>query len=411
MNAGRIVIVGAGHAGLALCAALVDAGQGHRVQLIGEEQELAYQRPPLSKSFLKHADEPVQWLREPAWFAQAGIDTVLGESVDAIDRQARTLRLRTGRTLPYDQLVLATGTRARTLPGWPQADNVHVLRSAGDARALRDGLTRCAAVTVLGGGFIGLEVAATCAALGKRVTVLEAGPRLMGRVASPALSLHVQQHHEAAGIEVAFQAQVIEPVVEASRVQALVTAAGQRPVDLLLVAIGALPNVEIAQAAGLTCDNGILVDTCMRTSDPHILAVGDCTRFPFGTADLRLESIQNAQDQARVAAAQLLGGSLSYQPVPWFWSEQGGLRLQMVGVLPDDGPLDTVRREGAKPGAFSLFHYQQGGLRCVESVNAAADHMMARKLMEAGISPPAAAVADPAQPLRAWLAAAPPPPA
>ncbi len=406
MKSDAIVIVGAGHAALALCAALVEAGQGHRVQLVGDEPELAYQRPPLSKSFLKNAEEATQVLRDAAWFADAGIELILGDAAIAIDRPSCTLHLRSGRALPYGQLVLATGTRARTLPDWPHAANVHLLRSAQDARRLREALSRCASVTVLGGGFIGLEVAATCAALGKPVSVLEAGPRLMGRAVSAALSAQVLERHRAAGIHIELQAQVGEPVFEAGRLRVLATSAGAREVDLLLLAIGALPNTEIAQAAGLACDNGICVDAGMRTGDPQILAVGDCVRFPWGASALRLESIQNAQDQARVAAASLLGGAPSYQPVPWFWSEQGGLRLQMVGLL-EDGPLETVRREGAQPGSFSLFHYQQGRLRCVEALNAPADYMMARKLLEAGLSPPAAVVADAAQPLRALLAAAP----
>jgi len=170
----------------------------------------------------------------------------------------------------------------------------------------------------------------------------------------------------------------------------------------LLLAIGAEPNAELAEAAGLDCDKGIVVDAQMRTSDPQILALGDCAQFPLGQTRLRLESIQNAQDQARVAASSLLGGSASYQPVPWFWSEQGGMRLQMVGLL-GAGPAETFRRQGAQPGAFSLFHYQQGLLRCVESVNAPADYMMARKLLEAGASPPGPQVADPGQPLRALM--------
>jgi 3-phenylpropionate/trans-cinnamate dioxygenase ferredoxin reductase subunit len=400
-----IVIVGAGHAAMALCASLAEAGQGSRVILVSDEHELPYQRPPLSKAFLKNADVAAQVLRDAAWLAAAGIELILGEAAWSIDREARTVTLRSGRSLAYGQLVLATGTRARRMPGWPEAANVHVLRSAEDARALRDGLAASSSVTILGGGFIGLEVAATCAALGKPVTVLEAGPRLMGRAVSEALSAHALQVHRANGVQVQLQATVGEPEFSQARLLRLAGQNGVHDVDVLLLAIGAEPNAELAEAAGLDCDKGIVVDAQMRTSDPQILALGDCAQFPLGQTRLRLESIQNAQDQARVAASSLLGGSASYQPVPWFWSEQGGMRLQMVGLL-GAGPAETFRREGAQPGAFSLFHYQQGLLRCVESVNAPADYMMARKLLEAGASPPGPQVADPGQPLRALMPSA-----
>jgi 3-phenylpropionate/trans-cinnamate dioxygenase ferredoxin reductase subunit len=405
MNDEPIVIVGAGHAAMALSASLADAGQGQRVILVSDEHELPYQRPPLSKAFLKNADVAAQVLRDAAWFAATGIELILGEAALSINREARTVTLRSGRSLAYGQLVLATGTRARRMPGWPEAANVHVLRSAQDARALRDGLAASRSVTILGGGFIGLEVAATCAALGKPVTLLEAGPRLMGRAVSEALSAHALEVHRASGVQVHLQATVGEPEFSQDRLLRLASQSGVRDVDVLLLAVGALPNAELAQAAGLACDNGIVVDAQMRTSDPQILALGDCAQFPLGSARLRLESIQNAQDQARVAASSLLGGSASYQPVPWFWSEQGGMRLQMVGLF-GAGPAETFRREGAQPGAFSLFHYQQGLLRCVESVNAPADYMMARKLLEAGASPSGPLVANPGQPLRALMPSA-----
>jgi 3-phenylpropionate/trans-cinnamate dioxygenase ferredoxin reductase subunit len=399
-----IVIVGAGHAGVQLCASLIEAGQGHRVHLLSAEQELPYHRPPLSKSFLKQAKEPTQLLREAAWFERAGVQLSLGQMVVAIDRQAKTVTLRHGGSVSYGQLVLATGTRARIPPAWSlEATNVHVLRTARDARVLRQALQACSAVTILGGGFIGLEVAATCASLGKQVRVLEAGSRLMGRAVSPALSDHVVRAHRAAGIDIELQASA-RPQFHGDRLVRLTTDFGQHDVDLLLVAVGAQPESDLAQAAGLRCDDGIVVDAQLRTSDPHILAIGDGARFPWGQAHLRLESIQNAQDQARLAASTLLGGPAAlYRPMPWFWSEQGALRLQMVGLL-ESGPVETYRREGAQPGALSLFHYQQGILRCAESVNAPADYLVARKWLEAGLSPPLDRLTDLAIPLRAILA-------
>jgi 3-phenylpropionate/trans-cinnamate dioxygenase ferredoxin reductase subunit len=399
-----IVIVGAGHAALQLCVGLVEAGQGHRVTLVGDEFLLPYQRPPLSKSFLKKADEQRQLLREPSWFEAAGIQLILGDAAESIDRHAASVTLRSGRTLAYARLVLATGARARRMPNWPDGlSNVHVVRSLADAHALREGLSKASSVTVLGGGFIGLEAAATCAALGKRVQVLEAGPRLMGRAVSNNLSAHAQAHHVANGI--GFELQTVVQAVDLAqgRLCRLITHESSYEIDLLLLAIGAQPNTELANAAGLNCDDGILVDAQMQTSDPRILAVGDCTRFVWGSALLRLESIQNAQDQARIAVMNLLGKAVpGYSPVPRFWSEQGSLRLQMVGLLGAEPPI-SVRRQASQAGAFSLFHYHEGRLCCVESVNAPADYMMARKLLEAGLSPDPANVADTAIPLRTFL--------
>lgn len=402
MSDAPIVIVGAGHAGVQLCASLIEAGQGHRVHLLSAEEELPYQRPPLSKSFLKKAEEAPQLLRDANWFERAGVQLSLGQAVVAIDRQAKTVALGNGRSLDYGHLVLATGTRPRTLPDW-EASNVRVLRSAEDARELRRDLASCSALTVLGGGFIGLEVATTGASLGKPVRVLEAGSRLMGRAVSSALSDHVLQAHRAAGIRIELQASA-RPQFNGDRLVQLTTEFGRHDVDLLLLAVGAQPESELAQAAGLQCDDGIVVDAQLRTSDAHILAIGDCARFPWGPAHRRLESIQNAQDQARLAASVLLGGPAPpYRPVPYFWSEQGALRLQMVGLL-DGGPVRTYRREGAQPGAMSFFHYQQGVLRCAESVNAPTDYLVARKWLEAGLSPPPELLTDLAMPLRSMVA-------
>ena len=250
MSAEPIVIVGAGHAAVQLCASLIEAGQGHRILLIGAESELPYQRPPLSKSFLKKADEPTQLLREASWFERAGLQLILGQAVVALDRQAKTIGLADGRSLSYGQLVLATGTRARTPSAWPvDATNVHVLRSAQDARVLRQALAACSAVTVLGGGFIGLEVAATCAGLGKPVRVLEAGPRLMGRAVSAALSEHVLQAHRTAGMSIELQASA-RPEFHADRLTHLTTDAGRHEVDLLLLAIGGAAGVRIGAGGG-----------------------------------------------------------------------------------------------------------------------------------------------------------------
>ena len=278
-----------------------------------------------------------------------------------------------------------------------------MLRNAADAHRLRQQLNEAASVTVLGGGFIGLEVAATARVLGKPVQVLEVAPRLLQRSVSADLAAHVLATHLAAGIDIRVGVALGEPEVTGDRVVALSVDGQRQPIDLLVMGIGAVPDVALAQAAGIACDNGILVDAMMATSDPAILAIGDVANFPGhdGSQRLRLESVQNANDQARTALRTLQGSAEPYRAVPWFWSEQGPMRLQMAGLLPKDAT--TVRRAGANPASFSLLHYTDDQLRCVESVNAPMDHMAARKLLETGRSPAPDVAADSKVPLKQHL--------
>lgn len=400
---GSVVVIGGGHAGAQLCAALAAAGLGARVHLVCEEAELPYQRPPLSKAFLKNEAEPLQPHRAQAWYAEAGITLHRADAALAIDRAARTVTLASGTHLPYQTLVLATGTRARRLPHLPESlSNVDVLRSAADAQRWRERLRSIERLTVLGGGFIGLEVAATARALGREVQVLESAPRLLARSTSPELAEHVAQVHRASGVDLRLGVAVGDFEIEDGRLAALSVDGTRQPVELLLLGIGAVPEQTLAMQAGLTCDNGIVVDECMRTSDPAILAVGDCTSFPEPTSGrrLRLESVQNASDQARTAAATIAGKPAPHRALPWFWSEQGGLRLQMAGLMPAEGVRH--HRPGAAPASFSLLHYVGERLVCVESANAPLDHMAARKLLETDISPPPEAACDPARPLKSF---------
>ncbi|MBU1357842.1 MAG: FAD-dependent oxidoreductase [Gammaproteobacteria bacterium] len=402
-----IVIIGGGHAAAQLCAGLAEAGLGPRTHLVCEETHLPYHRPPLSKAFLKSPDEMPQWHRDESWYGEAGITLHLGDPALAIDREARTVTLRSGKTLGWERLVLATGTRARRLPALAGLRNVALLRAADDAMQLRLLLAAAAQVTVLGGGFIGLEVAGTARAQGKAVTVLESAPRLLGRAVSVTLSEHVLAVHRASGIDVRTGVRTGHWNIDEGSLRSFEIDGESHPVDLLMVGIGAVPETALAEAAGLECADGIVVDTHMQTSDPAVLAVGDCTRFPdrHSNTALRLESVQNANDQARTAVATITGAPRPHTAVPWFWSEQGALRFQMAGLLPPPGGEGdlTVRREGANPASFSLLHYAQGRLRCVESVNAPTDHIMSRKLLEAGLSPDPVVAADPAVPLRKHL--------
>ena len=413
-----IVIIGGGHAAAQLCASLAEAGLGPRVQLVCAEPQLPYQRPPLSKAFLKNPAEALQAHRADAWYDSAGISVHRGDAAVAIDRAAGQVQLQSGQKLNYGQLVLATGTRARRLAGWP-ADlaNVAVLRNAADAQRLRPLLAEARSLTVLGGGFIGLEVAATARALGAAVQVIEVAPRLLGRSVSAELSAHVLATHRANGIDVLLDAQLGEIEHDGQRLQALRVNGQRQPIDLLLLGIGAEPELALAQAAGLDCANGVWVDAAMRSSDPAILAIGDLANFPVaerwapGGQRLRLESVQNANDQARCAALTLQGQSPAYAALPWFWSEQGAMRLQMAGLMPAAGKPDTAgtaearqyHRPGANPGSFSVLHYQGDALLCVESVNAPMDHVMSRKLMEAGMHPAPEVLCDPAVALKTLL--------
>ncbi|MBA3477995.1 MAG: FAD-dependent oxidoreductase [Lautropia sp.] len=400
----RIVIVGGGHAAAQMCAGLVEAGMGGHTTLICGEAILPYQRPPLSKGFLKTLDEVAQLHRAETWYAAGGVTIKLGEPAIALDRTRRIVSLRNGEQIAYDRLVLATGGRARLLADLPAGlSNVATLRSAVDAQALRLQMNDCASMTIIGGGFIGLEFAATARSLGKQVTVAESAPRLLARAVSPEVSSHVLQVHRAAGIDIHLDARISGFEIDESRLAAIRLDGTRHETDLLLLGIGALPETGLAESAGLNCENGIVVDEYMVTSDPAILAIGDCTSFPdIGSGRrLRLESVQNANDQARTAIATLTGSRRPHNAVPWFWSEQGSLRLQMAGLPPANA--ERCKRPGNKPESFSIFHFADGVLCCVESVNAPLDHLMARKMLEAGRSPEAARVCDAAVPLKSLL--------
>ncbi len=402
-----IVIVGGGHAAAQLCGLLIEGPTASRVVLVCEESVLPYHRPPLSKAYLKSPAEDVQLHRSASWYADRGIEVHLGDAVVSIDRVAHSVRLKSGAVLPYRKLVLATGTRARTLAVLPAGlDNVASLRDAEDARLLRERLGALQgggkSVTVLGGGFIGLEVAATARAMGLDVQVLEGAPRLLGRSVSADVAQHILEQHRLAGIDIRLGVKVDGYEVEGPHLASLCVDGVRQPVAFLVLGIGAVPETRLASDAGLEVNDGVVVDASMRTSDADILAVGDCTRFMSreGRA-LRLESVQNANDQAKIAAAMLLGREEAYCATPWFWSEQGAHRLQMAGLLTES--VTAYRRPGATAQSYSVFHYDDGRLVCAESVNAPLDHMMARKLIDAGKHPTPEQVVDTAVPLKSLL--------
>ena len=396
--AAGIVIVGAGQAGVMTAEALRSGGYEGAVTMLGDEPHGPYHRPPLSKAWMAGEIEAAQLvMRAPEMLARKNITLRTGVTVKAIDRSARTVMLDDGSALPYTGLVLATGStpRALPLPGG-DAPGVLALRTRDDASAIADRLAACIEqqrpVVVIGGGFIGLEVAATARKKGLAVTVLEAAPRLLGRVLAPVLSDWYAELHRDHGVQLLLGAQVSAIEADANGVTGVKLADGSVvPAGLVVVGIGVSANHQLAQDAGLECDRGIVVDACGRTSDPRIVAAGDCTARRLADGSLiRLESVQNATEQGKSAAAALLGQDRPFTATPWFWSDQYDKKLQMAGL---SGGADAWAVRGDMGGdmaagaSFSIYHFRAGQLIAVDSVNNAKDHLQARKLLDAGVSP------------------------
>lgn len=409
-----IVIAGAGQAGVQAAEALRAGGFEGAITLLGDEPHGPYHRPPLSKAWLAGELDAAQLaIRAPEALARKHIELRTGVAVAAIDRASRTVRLADGGTLPYTGLVLATGASPRqlSLPGAELA-GVLSLRSRGDAEAIAKRMAQCMErnlpVAVIGGGFIGLEVAATARKKGLAVTVLEAAPRLLGRVLAPVLSGWYAQLHEAHGVRLVLDARItaIEPGSDCSAAGLRLADGGFVPAGLIVAGIGVQANDRLAREAGLECDHGIVVDACGRTSDPAIVAAGDCTarRLQDGSL-LRLESVNNATEQGKAAAAALLGHERPFTGTPWFWSDQYDRKLQMAGLSTGAGEW-VVRGDMASGGGFSVYHFKAGRLVAVDSVNASRDHLQARKLLDSGAAPSAAQVADPGFDLASCLTAA-----
>jgi 3-phenylpropionate/trans-cinnamate dioxygenase ferredoxin reductase subunit len=408
---GPVVIVGAGQAGVGAAEALRAAGYGGELLLLGDEPHGPYHRPPLSKAWLAGEMESAQLtMRAPELLARKNIDLRTGVTVTAVDRAARQVVLADGTRLPYAGLVLATGATPRALAlSGADVPNVLALRTRADADAMREWLDRCAAagqpVVVVGGGFIGLEVAATARKKGAAVTVLEAAPRLLGRVLAPMLSDWYADLHRSHGVRLVFDARPASIETANGRAVAVRGADGTRhPAGLVVVGIGVQPNDAVARAAGLECERGIVVDACARTSDPHITAAGDCTARRLADGGLlRLESVQNATEQAKSAAAALMGEERPFTATPWFWSDQYDRKLQMAGL--SGGADQWVVRGSLDAASFSVFHYRAGRLVSADSVNNAREHLLVRRLLDAGVSPAPAQAADSAFDLAALLRA------
>jgi 3-phenylpropionate/trans-cinnamate dioxygenase ferredoxin reductase subunit len=383
MSVGTVLIAGAGHAGFQVAASLRQHGFGDRVCLINDEAHLPYQRPPLSKAYLKGEGRPDSLMFRPDKFYRDQNIELIADRAVSIDRDARKLLLASGSSLEYGHLVLATGARNRLLdiPNANLAD-VRYLRTLDESEALRQRIASSQRVVVIGAGFIGLEFAATARAKGLEVDVVELGARVMARAVTAEISDYFQQRHTTAGIRIHLGVQATSIESDGVNVTGVSLSDGRHiPADLVVVGVGVLPNVEIAAQAGLPVAAGIIVDEQLLTPDPNVSAIGDCALFasPRFGGSLRLESVQNATDHARCVAARLTGDARTYDGQPWFWSDQGDDKLQIVGLT--TGYDRVVVRGDRAARSFSAFCYKQGVLVGVESVNRASDHVFGRKIL------------------------------
>jgi 3-phenylpropionate/trans-cinnamate dioxygenase ferredoxin reductase subunit len=390
----RIVIVGAGQAAIQAVQSLRAEGFTGSLTLLGDEPFPPYQRPPLSKAYLLGALERARlFLKSDAYYGEVGCELLLNKRVAVIHRGEKKVELSDGLKLAYDKLLLTTGARVRKLD-CPGADlpGVHYLKTIADVDLLQALFVAGKRIAIVGGGYIGLEVAAVAAKRGLHVTVFEAMDRLMARAVSPALSAFYAEEHAKAGVRLKLNTGV--EAFEGNGKVERVRAAGQTyEADIVLVGIGVLANDDLARAAGLMASDGIVVDRNARTSDPDIFAAGDCTRH-YGRegVELRLECVQNAIDQAKHAALAMTGKPKTYSEVPWFWSDQYDLKLQIAGLA---RPTDTLVNRG-DPAArkFAVFHLRDGALAAVEAVNAPHEYMIGKKLISENARIPAARLAD-----------------
>ncbi|KAK43831.1 MULTISPECIES: NAD(P)/FAD-dependent oxidoreductase [Burkholderiaceae] len=385
----QLLIIGASYAGLQLAASARELGFEGRIDLLGDESYAPYQRPPLSKGYLSGAFTSERLpLKSNAFFEDQKIDLTRGARVTAIDRGSKTVELNDGSRRGYDFLGIATGARPRMLncPGAAH-EAVLYLRNLDDASRLVARMQDTKSAVVVGGGYIGLEVAASLRQKGIDVTVIEAQKNLLARVASASLASFVEGLHSEKGVSIQLGRTISEIRDDHGRARVTLSDGTTLTADLVVVGIGVEPNTELAQGCGLEVQRGILVDSFTRTSDSSIVAVGDCAAFvPYWDLQegrpCRIESVQNANDMAKAAAAFIVGKPLPYHSVPWFWSDQYDVKLQMAGI--SSGHTDFAISGSVSDAKFSVFYFRDGKLCAVDSVNSPQDHMMARKMLAQG---------------------------
>ncbi|GAA1094322.1 MULTISPECIES: NAD(P)/FAD-dependent oxidoreductase [Tsukamurella] len=406
----RVVIVGAGHAGAQLCAGLRQDGWEGRILLIGDEPSLPYQRPPLSKTYLAGTTTLDDLLiRKPDFYTKEGVDFRQGRVV-GIDREARTVDLEDGESLGYDELVLCLGARPRRLelPG-ADLEGVHYLRDAADIGRIREDTATARHAVIIGAGYIGLETAASLRKLGIGVTVIEVADRVLQRVTAPEVSEFYDRVHREEGVDIRVGVGVAGLEGDDGRVTGVRLSDGELVrAELVIVGVGVVPNVELAAAAGLPVDNGVVIDAYGRTSDPHVFAAGDCASYHdtrYGRR-LRLESVPNAMEQAKSVAAAICGGQKEIAALPWFWSDQYDLKLQIAGLNAGYDEI-VLRGDPADGRGFACFYFAQGRLIAADCVNRAQEFMFSKRAIAQGLAPDRALLADLETPLRSLLEAQP----
>lgn len=382
----HIVIVGAGHAGGSLAGLLRENGHTGAITLLGKESNPPYMRPPLSKAWLKdEAQETDLYIRGPSFYDDQDIRLMLNSDVQTIDLETRQVLCNDQAPLSFDHLVIATGASARRLelPGH-DLRGVHYLRDMHDAQSLKENLTKANHLVIIGGGFIGLEVAASARALGVKVTVIEQQSRLLSRVASTALSEYLTQLHQAQGVTIELNAHV-EKLLGVDQITGVrLNNGNELSADLVLIGVGSVPNVELLKQAGADCTTGIVVDDQCRSAWPNIYAIGDVSArlLSDGKENRRLESVPSALEQARQLAMHLCGKPIPNSAAPWFWSDQYNSKVQIVGLMPTQAQIHVLAQPDS--GKLTVLHLNGNQLLAAECVNAPADFMMARKAIEQG---------------------------
>ncbi|AYG61343.1 NAD(P)/FAD-dependent oxidoreductase [Rhizobium jaguaris] len=403
---GRLVIVGAGQAGFALAAKLRALGDLRPITIIGAEENLPYQRPPLTKKYLLGEMAFDRLLFRPEhWYADNNVEIRLSTWVEQIDRTVKQVVTQDGSVLDYHTLVLATGAAPRPLP--PSVggalEGVYLARNKRDADQLAGEMRAGRRVLIIGGGYIGLEAAAVARHRGLEVTLIEMADRILQRVAAKETADIMRAIHRQHDVVIREKTGLKQLVGKNGHVVAAELSDGSSiDVDFVVVGIGVAPNDQLAKEAGLEVGNGIIVDSFARTSDPSIFAVGDCAELPWDGGRIRLESVQNAVDQAEAAAAIIAGGDEAYDPKPWFWSDQYDVKLQIAGF--NLGYDETLLRPGTREGSASVWYFKKGRFIAVDAINDAKAYVTGKKLLETGTSPDKAVLADPAADLKQLLA-------
>ena len=400
-----IIVIGGGQAAASLVTKYRALGGQEPITILSEEPDLPYQRPPLSKKYLV-GDMPREklYFRPADWYDQHQITIHNQTRVGTINREDKTVTLADGATISYDQLVLATGARPRALPQTllQGQTGIYKIRILSDVDAIRDEFHPNRRLVIIGGGYIGLEAAAIARHFGVEVNLIEVTPRILGRVASKETADFIRKLHQSHGVTLHEGVAIENLLFDNDHISGVQLANGKKiETDFMIVGIGILPNSELAEAVGIACDQGILIDEYCRTNDPNIYAAGDCTRFYYKDQLIRLESVGNAIDQGEVVAANLAGITTQYEPKPWFWSDQYDMTLQIAGL--NMGYDDTIIRLGAKSDTQSVWYFKEDQLIAVDSMGDARAYMAGKRMIEGGKTLPKSVVADPQSNLKEWL--------